>query len=390
MAGVGDGAAVFILQGGHRDGQEVGAGNHRFQGFPHRKLIPLGHLQPALLPIQGQGGGFIGADVPHFVVILIRLAEVEAGGVAAVAYLAHLLIQPLGQGPAFEMGQVILQGHAVGVGHHRHIVGGLRPALDLQAGHPGLHQFIQVLDHAQVLGVEDVGAGVRLLHNGEILPGALFLHQMVPPPAGLGALAPVGVPVGEVVGDQTPPGDGHTHGPVDEHFQLQVRRGFGPNLGDFLQAQLPGQHHPLSSQLIKGPGGLVVGDAGLGGDVQFQVGGDLLGEHQSPHIVDNHPIHPDLVQVGDKLGVAVDLVVALKGVGGDVHLHPFLVGQRHALGQLVRVKVGHAAPHPEFLSRQVDGVGAVLQGRLQPPQIPGRGKDLRPGCHALFHGVAPF
>ena len=80
---------------------------------------------------------------------------------------------------------------------------------------------------------------------------------------------------------------------------------------------------------------------------------------------------PDLLQIGYKLGIPLDFVVALQGIGGDVHLHPFSVGQLHPLGQLLRVKVGHAAPHSKFLPRQIHRIGAVLQGCLQPPQVPG-------------------
>ena len=143
------------------------------------------------------------------------------------------------------------------------IVGRLGPALQLDAVHPGIHEVAQVVDHAHIPGVHDVGA-FFVLENREVFSGALFLHQGVLIAAGLGAGAPVGVPAGHVVAEKASAGVADAHGPVAEGLDLQVLRDLLTDAADLLQAQLSGQHHPLGPQVKPGLGTLVVCDGLLG------------------------------------------------------------------------------------------------------------------------------
>ena len=147
---------------------------------------------------------------------------------------------------------------AVSAGDDGRIVGGLGPAFDLDAVHTGVHQFLQVVDHAHIPGVQDIAA-FFVLKNGEILSRPLFFHQGVLVPAGLCAGAPVGVPAGHIVAQQTPAGVADTHGAVPECLDFQLLRNALPDTLNLLQTQLPGQHHSFGTQIKPGRRTGVVG-----------------------------------------------------------------------------------------------------------------------------------
>jgi len=81
------------------------------------------------------------------------LLHAKAGAVLAVRYLVYLINTPLRADKAVHILFKQVDGGAVGICHHSHIVVGLGASLDLKAGDTGLGHFVQMLDHAHVLGV---------------------------------------------------------------------------------------------------------------------------------------------------------------------------------------------------------------------------------------------
>ena len=265
---------------------------------------------------------------------------------------------------------------AVGPGDDGRVVGGLGPALDLQTGEARAAQVPQVVDHAHVPGVQDIGALLVLKHR-EILSRTLLLHQGVLVPAGLGTGAPAGVPAGHIVGEQAPPRVADAHGAVDEGLDLQVRRGLVPDGADFLQTQLPGQDHPAGPQVVPGPGGLVVADAGLGGDVPLTPGGVLPRHGKGPQVRHDQGVHPGVRQPFQVLRQAGRLVVPGHGLDGAVDPDAVAVGKGHRLGQRLIGEVPRKGPHPKAGARQIHCVRAIEHGHFQPLHVPRRGQQLR-------------
>ena len=54
------------------------------------------------------------------------------------------------------------------------------------------------------------------------------------------------------------------------------------------------------------------------------------------------------------------------------------MGKSHRLRELLLPEAGGGSPHPELGGAQIDCVGTVAHRSLQPLQIPGGSKDLRP------------
>ena len=129
------------------------------------------------------------------------------------------------------------------------ILSTLHSALYLEARNSGIYKLGYMIDHAHIARVHDVGP-LLILEDGEIFAGALFLHQRVLIAAGLGAGPPVGVTARHIVGQQAPPGKGHAHSAMYKGFDLQLLGGLCPDLGDLIQRQFPGKHHPAGTHLV--------------------------------------------------------------------------------------------------------------------------------------------
>jgi hypothetical protein len=122
----------------------------------------------------------------------------------------------------------VIQTVAVSAGNDGGIVGRLGATLDLQAVQSHLTQIVQMIDHAHITGVQDVRTLLVLL-NGEILAGALLLHEGVVIAAGLGTGAAVGVAAGHIVAQQAAAGIADAHGAMDKGLDLQLGRGVLPD-----------------------------------------------------------------------------------------------------------------------------------------------------------------
>ena len=265
---------------------------------------------------------------------------------------------------------------AVGSRHDGGVVGGFGTALDLQAVHPGIPELREVVDGAHVPGVHDVAA-LLVLKDREVLSRALLLHQGVLVAAGLGALAPVGIPAGHVVAEQAAPGVADAHGPVAEGLDLQLLRRLGPDLRDLGKAQLPGQHHPAGAQVVPGPGALVVRDGLLGGDVALTPGSVLSRKSKDSQIRQDQGVHPGVLEELQVRREAYDLVVPWHGVHSAVDLDAVLVGEGHGFGQLLRGEIPGEGPHPEGGTREIHGVRPVENGHPQPFPVSCRSQQLR-------------
>ena len=163
---------------------------------------------------------------------------------------------------------------------------------------------------------------------------------------------------------------------MDEDLNLQLGRGLVPDFGDFIEGQLPGEHHPFGPHPVKFPGGPVVDDPGLGGDVDFCPRDHLPQQREHPEVSDNKGIHPGVRRPPQEGGQAVKFIVPGEGVAGEVDPFPHPVGKGAGPFQRRQVKTRRRRPHPVGGRAEVDGVGPVPQGSLQPLKIPRRGKDF--------------
>ena len=165
---------------------------------------------------------------------------------------------------------------------------------------------------------------------------------------------------------------------MDEGLQLQVRRRFLPDGPDLLQAQLPGQDDPGGPDAVPGPGGLVIGNPGLGGDVAGRVGGVASRQLKGPQVRQDHRVHPGGLQTLQMGGEAVHFLIPGHGVDGAVDPDAMGVGEGHCLRQALGGEVPREGPHAEVRSRQIHRVRPVEHRHAQALQVPRRGQQLRP------------
>jgi len=334
----------------------------RLAGFHHRHHIALGK-------IAGVGR------------VLPRLAEVKARGIGPVADLVYLprpdRIEGLARGGGVHR-------VPVGVRDRRRVIRGLGAALQLEARDPGLQQRRNVLDHAHIPGVEDICPAV--LRYFKILPGAFFLHQMIFPPAGLGAAALIRVPPGQIIRQQAPPGKRHAHRPVAEGLQIQRRRGVLAQRGDLIEGHLPGQDDPRRAEVVKHAGRLAAQNARLGADMYGEAGRVSPAQVHHPEIGDDGRVRPGVVKKRQIFRQRRHLPVVRDGVAGHVHPHAPGVAVFDGAKQLVGAEIPGGGAHSVGLTRQIDGVRSVGDGHDQFFHIPRGGQYLgfRHAAHSCY------
>ena len=90
-----------------------------------------------------------------------------------------------------------------------------------------------MLDHAQVLGVEDIGSALILI-NRHILARSGLLHNRVLPTARMRTGSLISVSSYQEVAQQAAAGIRNTHCSVDKALNLHILRNMGTDLPDFL------------------------------------------------------------------------------------------------------------------------------------------------------------
>ncbi len=100
-------------------------------------------------------------------------------------------------------------------------------------------------------------------------------------------------------------------------------------------------------------------------------------EHQHPHVRQDNRVHPAVGKVMEIGGESLHLLVFQQGVDGAVDPHPLGVGLFAPRHQLLQGEIFGGGAHGMLLPSQVDSVGPIPQGGLQPLHIPCRDQHLR-------------
>ena len=230
--------AILIGDAFHGNQDIAAVRLHDLDLLTHRELVLLLNAAAAILPYffyRAEIGVVL--DVGVAVVDLAvggRLSEVKTGGKFPIGAFANFRFVPfhifLVQGRIL---LVIIDGLAIRAGHGCHIECGLHATLDLEAVDTGIDQLRNVLDHAQILGVENVGAALILV-NRHILTRSGLLHNRVFPTARMGAGTLVGISSHQEIAQQAAAGIGNAHSSVNEALNLHILRNVGTDLLDFL------------------------------------------------------------------------------------------------------------------------------------------------------------
>ena len=269
---------------------------------------------------------------------------------------------------------------AVRAGDDGGVVLAFRAAFQLDAVDARVHDVVQMVDHAHIAGVHDVGT-LLVLEHGEILPGALLLHQGVLIAAGLRALAAVGIAAGHVVRQQAAPAVAHAHRAVGEGLKLQLRRHVRANFAYFLQRQLPRQHDALCAEVVPRLSAGGVGDALLGGDVPLALRRVLPRQREHAEVGEDQRVHTRVVQQLQMLRQRLQFVAAGHRVHRDVRPDAVIVGKAHRLAQLVGAEVARERPHAEAGAREVHRVRAVEHRHAELFHIARRSEEFRLSSH---------
>ena len=189
--------------------------------------------------------------------------------------------------------------------------------------------------------------------------GGLFINA-VGQAAGLGAGPPVAASSADNGAHPALAGVAHAQGPVDKHLDL-----CGTVPGDDRDvpaAQLPGQYHPLQTQLRRAAGAAQGVQAHLGAGVEGNIGRNFPGQPPDAPILDEDSVHPHVRGFLQSLGGGRQLPVRHQGVQGQIDLHAPQVAIGHGGTEFLIGEVPGAAPGVEPAEAHIHRVGPILHG----------------------------
>ena len=268
-------------------------------------------------------------------------------------------------------GQSLVQRLTVHRRDSRHVLGRLHAALDFQREHPGIHQLVDDIDGAQILGRQQVIARRRqvLLHR--------CVAQLVGQPARLGAHAAVGRTAANEGGHEALARVAHAQRAVSEHLYLDalLSRGRGQQL-HLGQRQLARQGDALGAQAgRRAHTGQVMG-VHLGGQMQRRFGQRARQLAGQADVLHDEPVGAGTPRLAHALQGLLHLAGQNDRVHGDVDRHAALVGIAAGLAQGFDGEVVGAAPGVERFQSQIDGIGARLDGGVEGRLVARGGQKL--------------
>ena len=105
--------------------------------------------------------------------------------------------------------------------------------------------------------------------------------------------------------------------------------------------------------------------------------GELLTGFQHAQIGHDKGIHTGGSSSLDGFGQAVSFLIGGQRVHGQIDLAAAGMGIDHALGQLLRRKIGRCRPHTELRQAAINSVCSIVDGITQAFQVACRGQQFR-------------
>ena len=172
---------------------------------------------------------------------------------------------------------------------------------------------------------------------------------------------------------------------MDKSLYFQVFRRFGTDPSNVLQGRFAGENDGVRPHVIEHVCRGAVDNAQLGADVTPKTRRVTPGQAHNAQIRDDQRIDADLLQERKIVRETLELLFMRKGIAGHIDLCALRVSRLHSRFHRLVVKAYRRGTQPEFPSREIDRIGAVMQRHPQPFKIARRRKKLK----FLSHWHAP-
>ena len=219
-------------------------------------------------------------------------------------------------------------------------------------------------DHAEIPGVENIGAPL-IFFDGKIFPGSALFRHRVFPSAGMRAGAPVGVSAGKPCRQQASARIGDAHSSVNKRLDLQIRRSPLTNLSDLIERELPGANHTCRPHSVPEAEGLVVCVVSLCGDVDRYIGTVLSGEGEHSRVSHQNRVRSDFLKEF-KIGCGLlEVLIVRIYVCGDMYLNATFVGVTDPLPHILRAEIPGLCAQAEGLAADIYRVRSEVDRRAE-------------------------
>ena len=215
-----------------------------------------------------------------------------------------------------------------------------------------------MLDHAQILGVENIGSPLVLIDR-QVFSGSCLFHHRIFPAAGMGAGTSVGISSGEEIAQQASAGIGNAHCPMDKALNFHLRRDFFSNSFDFCQGKFSGRYYSFSSQFPPEQIGFVIRVIRLCGNMHLHLGPYFLGDHEHSGIRNDQCVRLfrfHIPQLSKIFSGTIEIIVVCQDVCGHIDFHTMGMGKSHSLRHLFAAEIFRLGTQSESLSANVYSV----------------------------------
>ena len=145
---------------------------------------------------------------------------------------------------------------------------------------------------------------------------------------------------------------------------------------DPLQAHLPGQNHPLTSELPVQLRGFRVHGIRLGADMNRKLRHFFAQDHNRAGVRHDGGVNANLRGQSRGSSEIIQFVVEWIAVHGHIELFSSTVGQRNRFPQFLRIKIPGKGPQAETLHPSVDRIRTEVQCRPKRVHVSGRRKQF--------------
>ena len=176
----------------------------------------------------------------------------------------------------------------------------------------------------------------------------------------MGAGSTVGASSAKLCAGHAQAAEAIAEGSVDEDFELYVRAGF-PDTPDFLDGQLPAEHHLLEAETLHFPHSFDRVDGELGGGVQLEVGEVPSAETCKSEILDDDAVAADERSLLEQVVGVLDIIILQQGVQGDDDLLPVLASVGGDPSEFIEGEVLRFLAGGETGESEINGVCAAFE-----------------------------
>ena len=337
------GIAFLIINSLHSDSYILSVRFHNFNCLTYREFISLSDLR--ITPFihclsKSQIRIFLLISIIIInLCILIRFSIEESGCKLSVGTVGNLFLVPWHICLIFLRAlHIVVYCLAVSSGNCCDIESGFHTAFYLQTVDSAVNDIVHMLDHAEILGIKDIGSSFIFKYR-HIFSRTFLLNNGIFPAAGMGTGSLVGITSCQIITEQTSSGIRNAHSAMDECFNLHILRNMLSDLFNLRKRKLSGCYHTLCSQIVPETICLIVSIVCLCTDMTFDFRAYFLCIHIDSRVCNDQCIRLQFFQFCQIFPHTRQIIIMGQNIYSHINFHSMFMGKSDSFLHIFMGKV---------------------------------------------------